>query len=215
MNPAITVGIVEDDERIRDSLRMLLGGLAGLRCEGAWGSAEEALRELPGLGPEVVLMDLNLPGIDGIEATRRLRRLAPGTAVLMLTVYEDAERVFRALQAGASGYLIKRTAPHKLVEAIEDVRSGGAPLSPQVARLVVQHFHQPVVASPATGPLTPRENEVLAGLARGSLYKEIAADLGIGLETVRSHVSSIYAKLHVRSRTEAVVRFLGDRPPGS
>ena len=212
MASPISVGIVEDDERIRESLRMLLSGVTTLRCVGAWSSAEEALRDLPGLRPAVVLMDLNLPGMDGIEAVRRLRQVAPGTAVLMLTVYEDAERVFRALQAGATGYLVKRTAPHKLIAAIEEVQAGGAPLSPQVARLVVQHFHRQAPAAAATEKLSPREAEILAQLARGYLYKEIASQLGIGVETVRSHISSIYGKLQVHTRTEAVVKFLGQPP---
>jgi len=200
--------MVEDDQRIRESLAALLGEAPGLRWAGAFATAEEGLRELPRLRPDVVLLDINLPGISGIEAVARLRELLPDTAVLMLTVYEDADPIFRALQNGARGYLLKRTTPAKLLEAIAEAHEGGAPMSPQIARKVVQYFHR---AAPAPGleKLTPREQEVLEHLARGYLYKEIASHLGIGTETVRSYLSSIYAKLHVHNRTEAVVKYLG------
>lgn len=206
---SIRVAIVEDDRRIRESLAVLLAGTPELRLVGAFANAEDGLRELPPLRPDVVLLDINLPGLSGIEAVSRLRTLSPQTAVLMLTVYEDAEQIFRALQNGARGYLVKRTAPHKLLEAIVEAHQGGAPMSPQIARKVVQHFHQlgPVLSD--LEKLTPRERQVLDELAKGSLYKEIADHLGIGIETVRSYLSSIYAKLHVHNRTEAVVKYLG------
>jgi len=200
---------VEDDSRIRESLRELLDDAAGLRCASQHASAEEALRDLPGMAPDLVLMDINLPGMSGIEAVFRLREKMPGVPVLMLTVYEDAERVFEALKHGARGYLLKRTAPEKLIDAIHEALEGGAPMSPQIARKVVQHFHVLGPSSQAPENLTPREQEILSLLAQGRLYKEIAGALGIGTETVRSHLSSIYRKLHVRSRTEAVVKYLG------
>lgn len=204
----IQVAMVEDDRRIRESLAVLLGDAPGLSLVGAFVTAEEGLRELPRLKPDVVLLDINLPGLSGIEAVARLNRLLPAAAVLMLTVYEDADQIFRALQNGARGYLVKRTAPHKLLEAIVEAYEGGAPMSPQIARKVVQHFHR-AAPDPGLEKLTPREQEVLEELARGRLYKEIADQLGIGVETVRSYLSSIYAKLHVHNRTEAVVKYLG------
>lgn len=203
------VAIVEDDPRIRESLRELLNDSTGLRCVSAHGSAEDALRDLPGQAPDVVLMDINLPGMSGIEAVFRLREKVRDIPVLMLTVYEDADRVFEALKHGARGYLLKRTAPAKLIDAIHEARAGGAPMSPQIARKVVQHFHLLGPSPQAPDNLTPREQEILALLAQGRLYKEIADALGIGTETVRSHLSAIYRKLHVRSRTEAVVKHLG------
>lgn len=205
----IKVAIVEDDRRIRESLTVLLDGAVDLCLVGAFANAEDALQELPRLRPDVLMLDINLPGLSGIETVARLRHLLPETAVLMLTVYEDADQIFRALQSGARGYLVKRTAPSKLLEAIAEVHAGGAPMSPQIARKVVQHFHQRGPATAALENLTPREREVLEQLARGRLYKEIAEHLGIGTETVRSYLSSIYAKLHVHNRTEAVVKYLG------
>lgn len=210
--PAIQVAIVEDDRRLRESLTAIVGEAPGFRVVGAFANAEDALRLAPNLHPDIVLLDLNLPGMSGVEAVLHLRRRVPGAAVLILTVHEDAEKIFTALRNGARGYLLKRTAPAKLLEAITEVRAGGAPLSPQIARIVVQHFHR---EPPVSGleSLTPREQQVLEQLARGCLYKEIADQLGIGTETVRSHLSSIYGKLQVHNRTEAVVKYLGRRDP--
>ena len=210
----IAVAIVEDDRRIRESVAGLILDTSGLRLVGAFASAEEGLHAIPGLRPDVVLLDINLPGMNGIDAVAKLRALVPDAAVLMLTVYEDADQIFRALQNGARGYLVKRTAPAKLLDAIQEVHAGGAPMSPQIARKVVQHFQQATAAQSELEKLTPREREVLGELARGSLYKEIADQLGISVETVRGYLSAIYAKLHVRSRTEAVVKFLGGRHAG-
>ncbi|MBL9173928.1 MAG: response regulator transcription factor [Verrucomicrobiales bacterium] len=207
----IQIAIVEDDRRIREGLAELLNGSPGMKLTGEYVSAEEALRGFATTCPEVVLLDINLPGIDGVEAAGRITALYPAVAVLMLTVYEDADAIFRALQHGARGYLVKRTAPTRLLEAITEAHQGGAPMSPQIARKVVQHFHQRGTADAALGKLTPREREVLEELARGSLYKEIADRLGLGVETVRSYLSSIYSKLHVHNRTEAVVKYLGHR----
>lgn len=205
----IRVVVIEDDRRIREGLVELLGSAKGMRVVGSFGSAEEGLAGLPELKPDVVLLDIGLPGMSGIEAVGRIRVLVPGAAVLMLTVYEDAERIFRALQCGARGYLLKRTAPARLVEAVVEVHGGGAPMSPQVARKVVQFLERPAGTAEALDRLSPREREVLEELCRGALYKEIAGTLGIGVETVRGYLSSIYAKLHVRSRTEAVIKYLG------
>ncbi|HMO66532.1 MAG TPA: response regulator transcription factor [Verrucomicrobiota bacterium] len=205
----VRVALIEDDPRLRGSLGELIAAAADLRLAGAWASAEEGLRELPAARPDVVLLDINLPGLSGVEAAARLRERLPGTALLMLTVYEDADAIFRALRNGARGYLLKRTTPEHLIEAIHEAHAGGAPMSPQIARKVVQHFHRLGQAHVDLDTLTPREREVLAELAKGSLYKEIAGRLGIGVETVRSYLSSIYAKLHVHNRTEAVVKYLG------
>ncbi len=209
----LRVAIIEDDRRILDSLELLVDGTPELRCVGAFGSAEAGLAGLAAAAPDVVLLDIQLPGLSGIEALARLKALLPNVPVLMLTVYEDSETVFDALRHGASGFLTKRTAPAALLEAIQQVHAGGSPMSPHIARKVVQHFHR---LGPSVRPaenLTAREIEVLSLLAQGRLYKEIADQLGIAHETVRSHLSSIYAKLQVRTRTEAVVKFLG-RPPG-
>ncbi len=209
---SIAVAIVEDDARIRESLKMLIEGVEGFRCIGVHGSAEEALRGIPAESPDVVLMDINLPGMSGIDCVHQLKNKMRGVQVLMLTVYDDSERVFDALRHGASGYIIKRTVPDKLLEAIRDAHQGGSPMSPHIARKVVQYFHARGPAEHETGNLTQRECEVLEQLAKGYLYKEIAAGLGIGVETVRRHLSNIYAKLHVHTRTEATLKYLEERP---
>lgn len=208
----IRVSIVEDDDRIAESLRNLLAESPDFVCSGLHRTAEEAVKNISGERPDCVLMDINLPGMSGIEAVGQVRQLLPTAAILMLTVYEDSERVFRALKLGAHGYLLKRTAPDKLLECIREAIDGGAPMSPQIARKVVQHFHLAAPGGGAFSVLTPREQQILALLAKGGLYKEIAAQLDISVETVRSHLQSIYGKLHVRTRTEAVVKYLGQRP---
>ena len=206
-----TVAIVEDDAGIRDNLGALLNGSPGCRCVGACASGEEALVQVPFWRPEVVLMDINLPGMSGIECVARLKVKMPEVLVLMLTVYEDGDSIFRALKAGASGYLVKRLASDKLLEAIEEVMSGGAPMSCQIARKVVQFFHQAGPSPEVSENLSPRELEILDLLVAGYFFKEIADRLGISGETVRTHVNHIYRKLHVRSRTEAVVKYLRQR----
>lgn len=187
----------------------MLGAVGGLAWAGGWGSAEAALEGIGAARPDVVLLDIHLPGRSGVEFVEVVRQRLPGCVVLMLTAYEDAELIFGALQRGAQGYLLKRTAPAKLVEAILEAHAGGAPMSPQIARRVVQHFQRGGPVDPGLGLLTPREREVLEELAKGCLYKEIADRLGISVETVRGYLSAIYGKLQVRTRTEAVVRFLG------
>ncbi len=209
-----TVGIVEDDHGIREHLTKLIDKTPGFRCIGAWPSGEEALPALLASMPDIVLMDVHLPGMSGIDCVAALKEKAPEVHVLMLTVYEDSEKIFRALSAGANGYLVKRDIPKKLLSALREMLSGGAPMSSHIARKVVSYF-QKMPAAPAAAAaadqtaLSPREKEVLGLLAEGCLYKEIAEKLEIGHETVRTHVQRIYQKLQVRTRTEAVVRYLG------
>jgi DNA-binding NarL/FixJ family response regulator len=179
-----------------------------LRLAGDYPDAETALRELPLHPPHVVLMDINLPGMNGVECVRQLKTLLPETQVLMLTVYEDSDSLFNSLKAGASGYLLKRTASARLVEAIRDVNSGGSPMTPQLARRVVQFFTKPVEGGEGMSRLTPGEREFLDQLAKGYAYKEIADRMNISIDTVRSYVRTVYEKLHVHSRTEAVVKYL-------
>ena len=202
------VVIVEDNRAVREDLAALVRTDERLQLLGAFGSAEEALRECPGLQPSLAVMDINLPKMSGIECVVRLKERLPRLLVLMLTVYEDDDSIFRALKAGANGYLVKRDAAEKLVDALHDVQDGGAPMSAHIARQVVQFFHRserPVIASEQP---SPREREILELLVKGLVLKEVAEQLGIGLETVRTHVHHIYQKLHVRSRTEAVVKYL-------
>lgn len=204
----IRVAIVEDHASIREGLIMHLRRAANILFTAAYASGEEALRGLPTDLPDVVLMDINLPGQSGIECVAALKALFPALQVLMLTVYDDSDQIFAALRAGASGYLLKRTPPNELIEAIKEVCRGGSPMSMQIARKVVAHFHQ--IAKPASDieKLTPREQHILSLLANGSYYKEIAAELGISPNTVRNHLHEIYHKLHVQSRTEAVLKYL-------
>jgi DNA-binding NarL/FixJ family response regulator len=205
----IKVAIVEDNRGTRESLTELVGRASTLRCVGAHPNGEEALRNIPVEQPDVVLMDINLPGMSGIECVGRLKERLPKTQVLMLTTYEEADLIFDSLRNGANGYLLKNMPPSELVQAVEQVHSGGAPMSMQIARKVVNHFQQ--IKQPASDVerLTKREQEILALLAKGYLYKEIANQLGITLSTVRAHLHTIYEKLHVQSRTQAVVKFLG------
>jgi DNA-binding NarL/FixJ family response regulator len=203
---ARSVIVVEDDSGLREQLVKILNSAPGIRCVGACPSAEEALRMIPARKPDVVLMDIRLPAMSGIDCVAALKHILPTLQIVMLTVYEDSESIFRALKAGANGYLVKSSPPAKLLEAIVDVSKGGAPMSSPIARKVVQHFH---LAGPAPGcgeDLSPREREVLDLLASGYIYKEIGDKLGIGAETVRTHVKNICDKMHVRSRLEAVAR---------
>lgn len=205
----IRVSIVEDNRGTRESLSELLGRAPALRCVGAHPTGEEALRRLPTEEPDVVLMDINLPGMSGIECVARLKERLPRTQVLMLTTYEESDLIFDSLRRGASGYLLKNMAPSEIIQAVEQVHNGGAPMSMQIARKVVNHFQQIKQPSSEVEQLTKREQEILALLAKGYLYKEIADLLSITLSTVRAHLHTIYEKLHVQSRTQAVVKFLG------
>jgi DNA-binding NarL/FixJ family response regulator len=204
----ITVSIVEDDVRVRGSLARLIDRSDGFRCISQHPSAENALDDLPRVKPAVVLMDINLPGMNGVECVRRLKAALPQTQVVMLTVYEDTDLIFRALSAGATGYLLKRTRPAELLAGIRDVHNGGSPMTSHIARRVVQSFQQPDAQVGTIEGLSPREQEVLDYLAKGYLYKEIAAALSISYDTVHTHIRRIYEKLQVHSRTEAVAKRL-------
>jgi len=204
----ITVGIVEDDAIIRDSLIKLLGSVPGFRCVGACSTGEEAIRRFSELKPQVVLMDIHLPQASGIECTRRLKDLLPATQILILTVYEDSENIYQALKAGASGYLLKRSEPEEIVHALKDVYEGGAPMTAQIARKVVQSFSEQTHGMNLAVKLTEREEEILSMLAKGYANKEIADKMSISTSTARTHLRHIYEKLHVRSRTEAILKFL-------
>lgn len=206
-----TVGIVEDNGTIRHVLERLVGDAPGMRCVCACASAEEAIREIPRHQPHVVLMDLHLPNRSGVECTARLKAVLPALQVIVLTVYEDPETIFKALRAGACGYLLKRSKPNEILAAIEQVRQGGAPMTSEIARKVVAAFQQPAAGDPLTAMLSRREREILELLARGCANKEIAQQLSLSIETVRVHLRHIYDKLHVRSRTQAIAKFMGAR----
>ncbi len=207
-NPKLRrVAIVEDDSGLRNQLQNILKSAPGVCCVGTFGSAEKALEGMVAVQPDVILMDINLPGMSGIECVTRLRKDLPGTHVIMLTVYEDSDRIFQALQAGADGYLVKSSPTDVLLRAIEDVHQGGAPMSSHIARKVVRQFRQAEPSRDEAANLSKREREVLNLLASGFVYKEIADQLGIGMETVKTYVKNICKKLHVRNRLEAVARF--------
>jgi DNA-binding NarL/FixJ family response regulator len=206
----IRVTIVEDDADMRAGLRRLLSESPGFMCLSAHANAESALRTLPGERPDVVLMDINLPGMDGTECVRRLKAELPGTVFVMLTVYENTERIFQAVRAGASGYLLKRTAPADLLQAVREARGGGAPMTSLIARKVLDAFRAqlPPASAPAGAlELTAREQEVLERLASGFLLKEIADELGVSYYTVRTYTERIYEKLHVHSRSQAAAHY--------
>lgn len=205
----ITVSIVDDDDPLRESLEILISGSKGFRCLGAHRSAELALQKIPCEKPDVVLMDINLPRMSGIECVSKLKALVPNTQVLMVTVYEDSDQIFKSLVAGASGYLVKDTPPAEILEAIQDVHRGGSPMSSHIARKVVKYFQTLPPTNSEIENLSAREQEIMSYLAKGYRYKEIAETLSISVLTVRSHLRRVYEKLHVRSRTEAVVKFLG------
>lgn len=202
-----SVAIVEDNNDFRASLERYLNEAPGHKCVCVCSVAEEALQKIPKVLPDVVLMDIHLPNMSGVECTRRLKELCPSVQILILTVYEDNDRIFGALKAGASGYLLKRADPADILRAIQEVKQGGAPMSSQIARQVVQSFR----AEPAAArveKLSEREEEILQHLSKGYSTKEIADKLSLSVNTVRTHLQHIYDKLHVRSRTEAVVKFL-------
>lgn len=212
----IRVSVVEDDARVRNGLVQLINLSEGFHCVSHHANAEVALAELPAAKPDVVLMDINLPGLNGVECVRQLKPQLPGTQIVMLTVYEETEMIFKALAAGATGYLLKQTLPAELLNAIRDVHRGGSPMTSHIARKIVASFQQPpAAASRGLANLTPREQEVLDHLAKGFLYKEIADALGISYDTVHAHIRRIYEKLQVRSRTEAVAKHLHQSIPAS
>ncbi len=204
----IQVAIVEDDDEIRASLTDRIRSSNSFRLVRTCADAESALADLPSLKPNVVLMDINLPGMDGVECVRRLKDEMPETQFIMLTVYEDNNRLFKSLMAGASGYMLKRTPLAKLLAAIREAYAGGSPMTPQVARRVVQYFRNVPGPVSEVENLTPREKDVLDQLAKGYRYKEITDNLGISNGTLHSYIRNVYEKLHVHSRTEAVVKYL-------
>jgi DNA-binding NarL/FixJ family response regulator len=203
-----TISIVEDNNQLRDTLVRLIDREEGFRCVSNYADAETALAGLPKDRPDVVLMDINLPGMNGVECVRRLKQILPDTLAVMLTAYEDTENIFKALAAGAAGYLLKRAPRAELLDAIREVCHGGSPMTPHIARLDVRSFQKTVPSAPAAENLSTREQEVLDCLSQGFLYKEIAEKLGISYETVHTYIRRIYEKLQVRTRTEAVAKFL-------
>jgi DNA-binding NarL/FixJ family response regulator len=205
-----SVAVVEDDQGLRDQFVEILNAAPDIRCIGAFASGEEALRKIPLQYPDVVLMDIRLPGISGIQCVAELKKLRPSLQILMVTVYEDTDRIFKALRAGASGYLVKSSPPAQLLDSVRDVFAGGAPMSSQIARRVVRHFHLLGPAPEEAQNLSPREQQVIESLASGLLYKEIADQLDIGIQTVRTHVKNICLKMHVRNRVEAVAKHYSD-----
>jgi DNA-binding NarL/FixJ family response regulator len=206
--PPVKVVLVEDETWMRENLVRELNGAPGFCCVNHYRTAEEALRGIPADQPDVVLMDINLPGMNGVECIRRLRASLPEVRCLMLTVYEESDKIFDSLLAGASGYLLKRTGTAELLEAIQQVRDGGAPMSSSIARKVVAYFNEMGEFKSDTAALSPREQQVLELLAKGAAYKNIADQLSLSIETVRMNVKHIYTKLHVHSRGEAAAKYL-------
>ena len=198
--------VVEDDRGLREQLVQILEMATDIKCFGAFASAEEALPMILKKRPDVVLMDIKLPGMTGIQCVAEIKKNAPSIQIIMVTIYEDSERIFRALKAGASGYLVKSSPPEQLLESIRDVYKGGAPLSSHIARKVVRHFNLIGISPTETENLSNREREVLELLSQGFVYKEIGDKLNIGMETVRTYVKNICYKMHVRSRLEAVAK---------
>lgn len=210
-HPQLRIALVEDDERTRAYLAALVAGSPGLACVGRYANAEIALRQIPTDQPHVLLVDLALPGLGGVDLIRSLRARESCPELLVLTIHDEAEYLFPALAAGASGYLIKGTPPARIVEAIAEVHAGQSPMSGAVARKVVEVFQRPAPDATHAEPLTTREHEVLALLARGAARKQIAAELDISEGTVNAHVFHIYRKLHVHAATAAVAKYLGDQ----
>jgi DNA-binding NarL/FixJ family response regulator len=207
MAVAISVAIIEDDAQTREILADWIAHSKGFRLAGEWGNGERALEHLPKTKPDVVLMDINLPGISGVEGVKQLKRILPDTQFVMLTVYEDTDYIYNALAAGASGYLLKQTSKEELLGAVEDVHHGGSPMNSRIARKVVQFFGQTPAAARDGETLSPREEEVLGLLARGYLFKEIAGKLNVSVPTVNTYVRRVYEKLHVRSRGHAIAKY--------
>jgi DNA-binding NarL/FixJ family response regulator len=207
MAVAISVSIVEDDPQTREILAEWIASSRGFRLAGECQNGERALALLPETKPDVVLMDINLPGISGVEGVKLLKRMLPATQFVMLTVYEDTDYIYNALAAGATGYLLKQTSKEELLSAVEDVYRGGSPMNSRIARKVVQFFGQTPAAVAAGEALSPREEEVLGLLARGYLYKEIASNLSVSVPTVNTYVRRVYEKLHVRTRGQAIAKY--------
>ncbi|MBZ0180481.1 MAG: response regulator transcription factor [Melioribacteraceae bacterium] len=208
MENSVKVLIVEDNENIRLGLKMLIDGTPDFSCVGDYSNCEDMLKEVESLKPDIVLMDIDLPGMSGIEGIKQVRKIFPEIRILVLTIYDESETVFKALCAGACGYMVKKTPPAQLLDAIQDAYKGGAPMSSHIARKVVDFFQQreTIIPQATDVNLTPREKEVLRGLVEGNNYKAIADSLFISVETVRFHFRNIYKKLHVHSQSEAVAK---------
>jgi DNA-binding NarL/FixJ family response regulator len=204
----ISISIVDDEKDLRQSITTFVNGAPGFRCVSAYSSAAAALKGLPTDRPDVVLMDINLGSMNGIECVERLTAEIPTMQILMLTVYEDTDQIFKALAAGASGYLLKRSSPAKLLQAIREVQEGGSPMSSSIARKVVASFQKSKQPDEKKSHLSPREEMVLKCLAQGLTYKQIADQLEISIDTIRTYLRRVYEKLHVQSRTEAVAKYL-------
>jgi DNA-binding NarL/FixJ family response regulator len=203
----IKVALVEDNPTIRQSLEALVNTAPDCRCVGSWSTAEEALRALSQQSPDVVLMDIQLPNMSGVECTAQLKEQLPAAQIIMVTVYEDPDRIFRALRAGACGYLLKRSTPEQIIAAIRDVHEGGAPMSSEIARKVIAQFREPIETAAEVESLSTREREVLLLVAQGFSNKDIAGRLSVSVDAVRWHLKHIYTKLHVHSRTQAALKF--------
>ena len=204
----ISVSIVDDEAGLRQSIAEFVNAAPGFKCIGAYASAEAAVRAVPKEHPDVVLMDINLPGTSGIECVEKLKSVTPAMQIVMFTVYEDAAQIFRALAAGASGYLLKRSPPDKLLQAIRDVHAGGSPMSSSIARKVVASFQKNGAPSGETQHLSEREQSILECLSKGLTYQQTADQLTISIGTLRTHIRRIYEKLHVHARTAAVAKYL-------
>lgn len=204
----ISVSIVDDEKELCQSIMTFVNGSPGFHCISAYNSGEAALKDLPEDKPDVVLMDINLGGMNGIECLEQLKTIVPAMQIIMLTVYEDTDQIFNALAAGASGYLLKRSTPAKLLEAIREVHAGGSPMTSSIARKVVASFQKSKRAPGKHPHLSPREEMVLDCLAKGLTYKQIADQLNISIDTIRTYIRRVYEKLHVQSRTEAVAKYL-------
>jgi DNA-binding NarL/FixJ family response regulator len=208
---SISISIVEDLVEVREGLSQFISLNSEFKVVGSFRTAEEALEEIPGLKPNIVVMDINLPGMNGIECIRQLKAKTPGTQFMMFTVYENDEKVFEALKAGASGYLLKNTGLVQMISSLKELHEGGSPMSSNIARKLVSVFHQQAKVKSEIESLSPRENEVLVLLSDGLLYKEIADQLSISIATVRQHIHKIYDKLHVENRTEALNKAYGKK----
>ncbi len=208
---SITISIVEDLAEVREGLNQFISLNSEFKVLSTFRTAEQALQDLPRHKPNIVIMDINLPGMNGIECIRQVKDKTPGTQFMMFTVYENDEKVFEALKAGASGYLLKNTGLVQMIVALKELHEGGSPMSSNIARKLVSIFHQQEKSRPQIESLSPRENEVLLLLSDGLLYKEIAEQLTISIATVRQHIHKIYEKLHVQNRTEALNKVFGKK----
>lgn len=204
----ITISIVDDEKELCQSIATFVNGAPGFRCVSMYHSGEAALEHLQADRPDVVLMDIHMTGMSGIECVRRLKTMMPQMQIMMLTVYEDTDQIFQALSAGASGYMLKRLTPRKLLDAISDVHEGGSPMSSPIARKVVASFQRNKPKEGEQPHFTSREQSVLDCLANGHTYKQTADQLNISIPTIRSYLRRIYEKLHVQSRTEAVAKYM-------